>query len=188
MTDLDYRQFRKMVRDVAASVSRSYPSYVDSKDTEGALWLWLYRTKTGMVIRAGVDDMQMARAVGIPARIAVGLVYVLGAQGAFYYHAWPEVYLEGVGWVVLDIAAAENLDPSRPPQDEDDAERAALTESAPARTAPAPRERHQAPVSTQCAITSHTFHSRPRHRNCSGPSCVPPGPATIPRRTSTGSS
>jgi transglutaminase-like putative cysteine protease len=32
----------------------------------------------------------MARAIGIPARIAVGLVSV---HGAFYYHAWPEVYL-----------------------------------------------------------------------------------------------
>src|ERR671925_582008 len=33
----------------------------------------------------------MARALGIPARIAVGMVYV---HGAFYYHAWPEVFLE----------------------------------------------------------------------------------------------
>ena len=45
----------------------------------------------------------MARAVGIPARIAVGLVSV---RGAFYYHAWPEVYLaEGRGrgmWLPVD--------------------------------------------------------------------------------------
>ena len=33
----------------------------------------------------------MARSIGIPARIAVGLAY---SRGAFYYHAWPEVYLE----------------------------------------------------------------------------------------------
>jgi hypothetical protein len=33
----------------------------------------------------------MARALGIPARISVGLVFV---RGAFYYHAWPEVYLD----------------------------------------------------------------------------------------------
>ncbi len=30
-----------------------------------ALWLWLHRTKTGMVIRAGVDDRQMTSALGI---------------------------------------------------------------------------------------------------------------------------
>ena len=29
--------------------------------------------------------------LGLPARIAVGLAYV---RGAFYYHAWPEVYIE----------------------------------------------------------------------------------------------
>jgi transglutaminase-like putative cysteine protease len=48
----------------------------------------------------------MARAAGIPARIAVGLVFVRGVQGAFYYHAWPEVYLdEGEGrglWLPVD--------------------------------------------------------------------------------------
>ena len=45
----------------------------------------------------------MARAAGIPSRIAVGLVYV---HGAFYYHAWPEVYLQqGSGrglWLPVD--------------------------------------------------------------------------------------
>ena len=32
----------------------------------------------------------MARSLGLPARIAVGLVYL---RGAFYYHAWPEVWI-----------------------------------------------------------------------------------------------
>jgi transglutaminase-like putative cysteine protease len=45
----------------------------------------------------------MARAAGLPARIAVGLVYT---RGAFFYHAWPEVYLdEGRGrglWLPVD--------------------------------------------------------------------------------------
>ena len=39
----------------------------------------------------------LARAAGIPARTAAGLVYV---DGQFYYHAWPEVYLNG--WVAVD--------------------------------------------------------------------------------------
>ena len=39
----------------------------------------------------------LARAVGLPARTAVGLVNV---RGRFYYHAWPEVYLDG--WVAVD--------------------------------------------------------------------------------------
>lgn len=39
----------------------------------------------------------LARAVGIPARIAAGLAYV---RGKFYYHAWPEVWLND--WVPVD--------------------------------------------------------------------------------------
>ena len=39
----------------------------------------------------------LARAVGLPARVAVGLVYL---EGAFYYHAWPEVWLDE--WVAVD--------------------------------------------------------------------------------------
>jgi len=39
----------------------------------------------------------LARAVGIPARSAVGLVYL---DGTFFYHAWPEVWLGE--WVAVD--------------------------------------------------------------------------------------
>ncbi len=39
----------------------------------------------------------MARALGLPARTAVGLVYV---DGSFFYHAWPEVWLGE--WVAVD--------------------------------------------------------------------------------------
>jgi len=52
------------------------------------------RTKVGDCNEHTVLYVAMARALGIPARIAVGLVYI---HGAFYYHAWPEVYLEETG-------------------------------------------------------------------------------------------
>ena len=53
------------------------------------------RTKVGDCNEHTALYVAMARALGIPARIAVGLVYI---HGAFYYHAWPEVYLdEGSG-------------------------------------------------------------------------------------------
>lgn len=39
----------------------------------------------------------MARSLGLPARTAVGLVYL---DGAFFYHAWPEVWLGE--WVAVD--------------------------------------------------------------------------------------
>ena len=40
----------------------------------------------------------LARALGLPARTAVGLVSI---EGRFYYHAWPEVWL-GNDWVAVD--------------------------------------------------------------------------------------
>lgn len=39
----------------------------------------------------------MARSLGLPARTAVGLVYL---DGSFFYHAWPEVWLGE--WVAVD--------------------------------------------------------------------------------------
>lgn len=51
----------------------------------------------------------LARAAGVPARIAAGVVYSdrIGTRGAFYYHAWPEVLLgddpdEPAHWVPVD--------------------------------------------------------------------------------------
>ena len=45
----------------------------------------------------------LARALGLPTKMAAGIVYSesIFADGAFYYHAWPEVWL-GDGWVPLD--------------------------------------------------------------------------------------
>jgi len=47
----------------------------------------------------------MARSVGLPARVAAGVVYL---SGAFYYHAWPEVWLGAdSGWVPIDPTFGE---------------------------------------------------------------------------------
>jgi len=64
------------------------------------------RTKVGDCNEHTALYVAMARSIGIPARIAVGLTYVRGITGAFYYHAWPEVYIdEGSGrglWLPVD--------------------------------------------------------------------------------------
>jgi hypothetical protein len=61
------------------------------------------RTRVGDCNEHTALYVAMARAVGIPARIAVGLAF---SRGAFYYHAWPEVYIdEGSGrglWLPVD--------------------------------------------------------------------------------------
>ena len=43
------------------------------------LWLLLDKTRLGMMIRASVDDMQMARAIGIPASRLFSVVFCIGA-------------------------------------------------------------------------------------------------------------
>jgi hypothetical protein len=61
------------------------------------------RTKIGDCNEHTALYVAMARAIGIPARIAVGLAYV---RDAFYYHAWAEVYIESAtgrgAWVPAD--------------------------------------------------------------------------------------
>jgi len=42
------------------------------------LWLWLKRTRTGMVIRAGVDDRQMVSALGIPIGVTFAIAFFVG--------------------------------------------------------------------------------------------------------------
>src|SRR5262245_22731980 len=64
------------------------------------------RTKVGDCNEHTALYVAMARSIGIPARIAVGLTYVRGITGAFYYHAWPEVYIDEDGdrglWLPVD--------------------------------------------------------------------------------------
>ncbi len=67
-------------------VTVSVPSAVD-----------VLETRRGDCNEHTVLYVALARAAGLPARTAAGLVYV---DGGFYYHAWPEVYLNG--WVAVD--------------------------------------------------------------------------------------
>jgi branched-chain amino acid transport system permease protein len=48
------------------------------------LWFWLHRTRTGMVIRAGVDDRQMTSALGINIQVVFGIAFVVGASLAAF--------------------------------------------------------------------------------------------------------
>jgi transglutaminase-like putative cysteine protease/Fe2+ transport system protein FeoA len=61
------------------------------------------RTRIGDCNEHTALFVAMSRAIGLPSRIAVGLAYV---RGAFYYHAWPEVYIEESGargyWLPVD--------------------------------------------------------------------------------------
>jgi branched-chain amino acid transport system permease protein len=43
------------------------------------LWLWLQKTRTGMIIRAGVDDRQMVSALGINIQLVFAIAFFVGA-------------------------------------------------------------------------------------------------------------
>jgi hypothetical protein len=50
----------------------------------------------------------LCRAVGIPARVVWGCMYVPNFGGAFGQHAWNEIYMgEKIGWVPVDSTAYE---------------------------------------------------------------------------------
>jgi branched-chain amino acid transport system permease protein len=49
-----------------------------------ALYLWLQKTKTGMVIRAGVDDRQMASAIGINIQTTFAIAFLVGSALAAF--------------------------------------------------------------------------------------------------------
>jgi transglutaminase-like putative cysteine protease len=72
--------------------------------------LEVLRTRVGDCNEHTALYVALARSIGIPARIAVGLVFL---RGAFYYHAWPEVYAGGTEfgprWVAVDPTLNEFL-------------------------------------------------------------------------------
>jgi hypothetical protein len=78
---------RYVYRTLAKEITPSVPSAVQ-----------VLEAKRGDCNEHTVLYVALARAVGLPARTAVGLVYV---RGRFYYHAWPEIWLAG-RWVAVD--------------------------------------------------------------------------------------
>ena len=76
--------------------------------------LEVLETRAGDCNEHAVLYTALARAAGVPARIAIGVVWSDEASG-FYYHAWPEVYLPaeagaaGGGWVPLDPTLGQTV-------------------------------------------------------------------------------
>ena len=88
----------------AERLTREVNTFVDKKPTVSLpSALEVLRTRVGDCNEHTALFVALARSIGIPSRINVGLVYV---RGAFYYHAWPEVYIdEGKGqglWLPVD--------------------------------------------------------------------------------------
>jgi transglutaminase-like putative cysteine protease len=88
----------------AERLTREVNTLVEKKPTVSLpSALEVLRTRVGDCNEHTALFVALARSLGIPARINVGLAYV---RGAFYYHAWPEVWLaeangDGV-WLPVD--------------------------------------------------------------------------------------
>jgi transglutaminase-like putative cysteine protease len=87
---------------------------------------YLFGDRIGYCVHQAHAAVLMFRAVGVPARIGVGYaveadnrrgssIMIRGGDA----HAWPEIYLRDVGWVILDISPKKNLDPPGQPPDEE---------------------------------------------------------------------
>lgn len=88
---------------------------------------FLFGDRTGYCVHFAHASAYLMRALGLPARIATGYVVDESARrggstivltGA-NSHSWAELYLQGVGWLVVDTTPQRALDPPPPPPDPD---------------------------------------------------------------------
>lgn len=96
-------------------------------DAEDPTADFLFGDLTGYCVHFAHAAAYLMRAAGLPTRVASGYAIdeatrqggsaLLVTGGAS--HAWPEVYLEGFGWVVADVTPAQVLTPPGPPPDAD---------------------------------------------------------------------
>ncbi|MCG6956609.1 MAG: transglutaminase-like domain-containing protein [Gemmatimonadetes bacterium] len=91
-------QWRLDPKQTARQLTRSVYGMIDKKVTFSVPnAVQVLDARRGDCNEHTVLFVALARSLGLPARTAVGLVWV---NGAFYYHAWPEVWLGR--WVAVD--------------------------------------------------------------------------------------
>jgi transglutaminase-like putative cysteine protease len=86
----------------------TYDEQVPPGHGDDAITRFLFDTRTGYCEQFAGTYAAMARAIGLPSRVAVGFQPGLQREdGTFHVrgkdaHAWPEVYLNGYGWVAFE--------------------------------------------------------------------------------------
>lgn len=122
--------FRKWIED-----NITYSQSVDDSAPDFAA-RFLFETHKGYCIHIAHSLVYLFRARGIPARVAQGYmvgqerngdastIVVMNDDG----HAWPEIYLEGAGWVVMDAFAKKHDPNERTPQEPDAATKQTLAD------------------------------------------------------------
>lgn len=104
----------------------TYDSHARHAGVEDPTADFLFGDLTGYCVHSAHAMVYLMRTQDIPARVGLGYavpdeerrgatLLVMSNQG----HAWPELYLEGAGWVVLDVAPAQSNDGLEQPPDEE---------------------------------------------------------------------
>jgi transglutaminase-like putative cysteine protease len=87
----------------------------------------MFGDRRGYCVHFAYGATYLFRSLGIPARVGTGYavdakrrgrgasLMVMDSDG----HAWPEVYIRGQGWTVLDISPERNESPPPPPPDQE---------------------------------------------------------------------
>ena len=86
---------------------------------------FLFNTRIGYCVHFSHAAVYLMRLAGVPARMAEGYAVPLRHKGTSSSmlvreaeaHAWPEVFVQGAGWVVFDIYPRRSLDQQIPPPD-----------------------------------------------------------------------
>jgi transglutaminase-like putative cysteine protease len=86
----------------------TYDTNVDPGHSDRALERFLFQTKRGYCEQFAGSYAAMARSIGLPARVAVGFTYGSPDRNDVWHvtdkdaHAWPEVWLENIGWMPFE--------------------------------------------------------------------------------------
>jgi protein-glutamine gamma-glutamyltransferase len=88
---------------------------------------FLFGEMKGYCVHFAHSAVLLFRSQGIPARVALGYAVSIRRRGSgssvLIYgneaHAWPEIYLDGVGWVTFDIYPEKSDEPPSTPIDQD---------------------------------------------------------------------
>ena len=82
---------------------------------------YLFGERIGYCVFTSHSACYLFRAAGIPSRISDGYMVPAQQRGggssllirSSDAHSWPEIYLQGIGWMELDIAPKKNLEPEK---------------------------------------------------------------------------
>jgi transglutaminase-like putative cysteine protease len=105
----------------------TYSLHSKHADAEDPTADFLFGDRIGYCVHFSHAAAYLLRARGLPARIAAGYVADEGRKGSGSAivlrqkdaHAWAELWLDDFGWIIVDVAPANVLDPPDTPPDPD---------------------------------------------------------------------